>query len=50
PHYTRPRSWRGRVAPEVLLGGDHAAIAQWRDSQRLERTSRRRPDLLGATG
>jgi tRNA (guanine37-N1)-methyltransferase len=50
PHYTRPRSWRGRVVPEVLLGGDHAAIAQWRDSQRIERTTRRRPDLIGATG
>jgi len=52
PHYTRPRSWRGRGVPEVLLGGDHAAIARWRHEQRLDRTARRRPDLLavGAAG
>jgi tRNA (guanine37-N1)-methyltransferase len=30
PHYTRPREYRGRAIPEVLLGGDHAAIARWR--------------------
>jgi tRNA (guanine37-N1)-methyltransferase len=30
PHYTRPREFRGRAIPEVLLGGDHAAIARWR--------------------
>jgi tRNA (guanine37-N1)-methyltransferase len=34
PHYTRPREFRGRVVPEVLLSGDHAAIARWRDDQR----------------
>ena len=45
PHYTRPRSWRGREVPEVLLGGDHAAIDQWRLQQRRERTRRMRPDL-----
>ena len=45
PHYTRPRSWRGREVPEVLLGGDHAAIEQWRLEQRRERTQQMRPDL-----
>ncbi|GIW87026.1 MAG: tRNA (guanine-N(1)-)-methyltransferase [Isosphaeraceae bacterium] len=34
PHYTRPREYRGLHVPEVLLGGDHAAIAAWRRSRR----------------
>ena len=46
PHYTRPRVWEGREAPEVLLSGDHAAIDRWRLEQRLKRTAQRRPDLL----
>jgi len=46
PHYTRPRSWRGRDVPEVLAGGDHAAIAHWRAQQAQQRTRLRRPDLL----
>jgi len=46
PHYTRPREWNGRVVPDVLLSGDHAAVARWRDEQRLARTRARRPDLL----
>jgi tRNA (guanine37-N1)-methyltransferase len=37
PHYTRPREYRGLTVPEVLLGGNHARIAQWRESQRKER-------------
>lgn len=45
PHYTRPREWRGRIVPEVLLSGDHAAIAAWRGEQRRDRTRQRRPDL-----
>ena len=45
PHYTRPREWRGRSVPEILLGGDHAAIEAWRRTQMLERTRLRRPDL-----
>jgi len=46
PHYTRPESSDlGRV-PSVLLSGDHAAIAQWREQQALGRTWLRRPDLL----
>ncbi len=46
PHFTRPREWNGREVPEVLLNGDHEAIRRWRDSQRMERTRSRRPDLL----
>jgi len=46
PHYTRPRVWRGRAVPEVLLGGDHGAVARWRLEQMLARTRERRPDLL----
>ncbi len=47
PHYTRPREWMGVPVPDVLLGGDHAAVARWRLEQRLVRTRERRPDLLG---
>jgi tRNA (guanine37-N1)-methyltransferase len=43
--YTRPRSWRNREVPEILLSGDHAKIAAWKYEQRLERTAARRPDL-----
>jgi tRNA (guanine37-N1)-methyltransferase len=39
--YTRPREFRGLEVPEVLLGGNHQAIARWRDEQRIERTNRR---------
>lgn len=46
PHYTRPRVWRNREVPAVLLGGDHGEIARWRLDRRLERTRRRRPELL----
>lgn len=46
PHYTRPRVWRGRSVPDVLLSGDHAAIAAWRRARALERTRRSRPELL----
>ncbi|WP_043536430.1 tRNA (guanosine(37)-N1)-methyltransferase TrmD [Actinomyces polynesiensis] len=46
PAYTRPRSWRGREVPEVLLGGDHAAISRWRRDRALVRTAHRRPDLV----
>ncbi|RMH24517.1 MAG: tRNA (guanosine(37)-N1)-methyltransferase TrmD [Planctomycetota bacterium] len=47
PHYTRPRVWEGMEVPEVLMSGDHGAVARWRLEQRLERTRARRPDLLG---
>jgi tRNA (guanine37-N1)-methyltransferase len=46
PHYTRPEKVDGRPVPEVLLSGDHAAIARWRLKQSLGRTWLRRPDLL----
>jgi tRNA (guanine37-N1)-methyltransferase len=46
PHYTRPEEVDGRPVPEVLLSGDHAAIARWRLKQSLGRTWLRRPDLL----
>ena len=48
PHYTRPRDWRGRQVPEVLMGGDHKAIERWRLEQRRARTLKRRPDLWTA--
>lgn len=47
PHYTKPRVWEGMEVPEVLLGGDHQAVAAWRLEQMLKRTRERRPDLLG---
>jgi tRNA (guanine37-N1)-methyltransferase len=46
PHYTRPEEWRGRKVPDVLRGGDHAAIRRWRLEQAIGRTEARRPDLL----
>jgi tRNA (guanine37-N1)-methyltransferase len=45
PAYTRPRVWRGREVPPVLLSGDHAAIARWRRDAALRRTAENRPDL-----
>ncbi len=46
PHYTRPAEFRGLPVPEVLCGGDHAAIRKWRREQALLKTMRNRPDLL----
>lgn len=46
PHYTRPEEFAGMEVPEVLLSGDHARIAKWREQQARERTRERRPDLL----
>ncbi len=46
PHYTRPPEFRGWKVPEVLLSGDHARIEKWRREQALERTFRKRPDML----
>jgi tRNA (guanine37-N1)-methyltransferase len=46
PHYTRPEVVAGRRVPDVLLSGDHAGIARWRDKQALGRSHQRRPDLL----
>lgn len=50
PHYTRPEVIEGRRVPEVLLGGNHAAIRRWRLQQSLGRTWQRRPDLLARRG
>ncbi len=47
PNYTKPPIWRGREVPEVLLSGNHAVIARWRQEQATARTRARRPDLLG---
>jgi tRNA (guanine37-N1)-methyltransferase len=46
PHYTRPPEWRGWSVPEVLLSGNHEEIRRWRRRQALEKTWRKRPDLL----
>ncbi|KDA05725.1 tRNA (guanine-N1)-methyltransferase [Microbacterium sp. CH12i] len=46
PSYTKPAAWRDRSVPDVLLSGNHGAIAKWRGEQQLERTRQRRPDLL----
>jgi len=48
PVYTRPRAWREREVPEVLLSGNHAAIARWRRDMALRRTAAHRPDLIRA--
>ncbi len=46
PHYTRPEDINGRQVPEVLLSGDHAQIARWRQKQALGRSYLRRPELI----
>jgi tRNA (guanine37-N1)-methyltransferase len=46
PHYTRPAEFRGLAVPEVLMGGDHAAVRRWRREQQLRKTLKNRPDLL----
>lgn len=46
PQYTRPPEFRGMTVPDVLLSGNHVAIAKWRLEQARERTQDRRPDLL----
>ena len=46
PHYTRPEEWNEARVPDVLLSGNHAAIARWRRKQALGRTWERRPDLV----
>ncbi len=46
PHFTRPRVFEGREVPEVLLSGNHAAVARWRRRAALKRTFALRPDLL----
>ena len=46
PPYTRPREWEGRAIPDVLMGGNHAAIARWRAERSRALTRARRPDLF----
>lgn len=46
PQYTRPAQFRGMTVPEVLLSGNHAQIAKWREEQAKTKTAQRRPDLL----
>jgi tRNA (guanine37-N1)-methyltransferase len=46
PQYTRPAEFRGWKVPEVLLGGNHAQIREWRKQAAREKTERLRPDLL----
>lgn len=46
PQYTRPAEFMGRRVPDILLCGDHAKVEKWRYEQSLERTLRKRPDLL----
>jgi len=47
PQYTRPVEYRGMRVPEILLGGDHEKIRQWRSREAEKRTGERRPDLWG---
>jgi tRNA (guanine37-N1)-methyltransferase len=48
PQYTRPAEYRGLAVPDVLLSGDHGAVAAWRRRAAIEKTARLRPDLLEA--
>ena len=50
PQWTRPASFRGLDAPEVLRSGDHARVGRWRRAMALVRTAAERPDLLAARG
>lgn len=50
PQYTRPVEFRGWRVPDVLMGGNHGAIAKWRREKALEKTRRVRPDLLPPEG
>lgn len=45
PQFTRPAEFRGVSVPEVLLSGNHAAVAAWRREEAVRRTRRQRPDL-----
>ncbi len=46
PVYTRPRTWRELEVPDVLLSGNHRAIARWQRDEALRRTAASRPDLI----
>ena len=45
PHYTKPNQWEGLDIPDILMGGNHKAIAEWKREKREELTKARRPDL-----
>jgi tRNA (guanine37-N1)-methyltransferase len=47
PVYTKPPNWRGRQVPDVLMSGNHGAIARWRRDEALRRTAAERPELIG---
>jgi len=49
PVYTKPRIYNGKEVPEVLLSGDHKKIFEWREKISLERTEKRRNDLINRT-
>ncbi|MFM2343878.1 MAG: hypothetical protein RLZZ210_486 [Pseudomonadota bacterium] len=46
PHYTKPEIWQDMPVPEVLMSGHHAKINQWRKEQSIQKTKKKRPDLL----
>lgn len=46
PQYTRPAEFRGMKVPEVLMSGNHGEIERWRRERQVERTNKRRPDIL----
>lgn len=46
PTYTKPRNFRGKEVPEVLVSGDHKKIEEWRREESLRKTRERRPDLI----
>jgi tRNA (guanine37-N1)-methyltransferase len=50
PQYTRPPVWEGRPIPDVLLSGDHARVAEWRQAESERLTRERRPDLWAKYG
>lgn len=45
PHYTKPNTWEGAEIPDILLSGDHQAMARWKKARRESLTRTRRPDL-----
>jgi len=46
PVYTRPEDYKGNKVPDILMSGNHKAIEKWREEKAIERTEKRRPDLL----
>ena len=46
PSYTRPPEWNGHKVPDVLMSGNHQAIAKWRREESIRMTQKLRPDLL----